>query len=397
MITMRITAEAERRVRFGHPWLYQEAIQRQSQEGSPGALVALYDRRNRFLAVGLYDPMSPIRVRILQRHRHAPIDEAWLVQRLQSAIARRAPLLQQRETTGVRLVHGENDHLPGAVVDQYDTTLVLKLYTAAWLAHVPMWIAALTRARPMSRLILRLSRAVQDQAAALGAPADGTCLVGRRPTAPILFSECGLRFEVDPIAGQKTGFFLDQRENRRRVGQLAAGRTVLDAFAYTGGFSVYAAHGGAREILSIDASRPALEAAQRNMARNRSAGLSMKHHVRVGDAFEVLEQLRVQHRVFDLVVLDPPSFAQRAEETARALSAYRRLTRAGLAVLRVGGLFMISSCSSRVPAEEFFALVHHSARQAGRRLNDIERTSHPLDHPIGFPEGAYLKALFARA
>lgn len=394
---MRITAEAERRVRFGHPWLYQEAIQRQSQEGPPGALAALYDRRNRFLAIGLYDPLSPIRVRILQRHRRAPIDESWLAQRVCQAVARRAPLLEQRDTTGARLVHGENDHLPGAVVDQYDTTLVLKLYTAAWLAHVPMWAAALVRARPMNRLVLRLSRAVQDHAAALSAPADGTVLVGRRPTAPIIFSEHGLRFEVDPIAGQKTGFFLDQRENRRRVGQLAAGRTVLDAFAYTGGFSVHAAHGGARDILSIDASRPALEASQRNMARNRLAGRPVKHQVRVGDAFEVLEQLRVQRRLFDLVVLDPPSFAQRAEETARALSAYRRLTRAGLAVLRAGGVLAISSCSSRVSAEEFFALVHRSARQAGRRLSELERTGHPLDHPVGFPEGAYLKALFAVA
>lgn len=391
---MRVTADAERQLRLGHPWLYAQAIRRQSDEGPPGQLAAIYDRRNRFLAVGLYDPTSPIRVRLLQRYRQALIDEVWLAQRLRAAIAHRATLLARRDVTGLRLVHGENDGLPGAVVDRYDTTLVLKLYTAGWLSHLPMWVTALQRVYPHSRLVLRLGRMVQPHARQLKTPVDGTILHGHRPSTPTLFSEYGMRFEVDPILGQKTGFFLDQRENRLRVGRLAAGRSVLDAFAYTGAFSVHAACGGAREVLSIDASRPALDAAKRNMARNPSRA---KHHVLVGDAFDALEHLRRQRRMFDLVILDPPSLAQRAEETAKARAAYARLTRAGLAVLRPGGLLVFSSCSSHVKADEFVALVQRSARLLGRSLKDLERTGHPVDHPIGFPEGAYLKALFAVA
>ena len=210
----------------------------------------------------------------------------------------------------------------------------------------------------------------------------------------ILFKENGLIFESDPIHGQKTGFFLDQRDNRARVEKLSKDKSVLNVFAYTGGFSVYAARGGAREVVSVDISAPAIEAAIRNMAHNE---LTVPHETIAEDAFEVLARMGSQKRLFDLVIIDPPMFAQNEKQIATALSAYRRLTRLGLGALRQGGILVQASCSSRVDADAFFESIHQTAREAGRELTEIERSGHALDHPIGFKEGAYLKCLFATA
>ncbi len=395
-LTLRVTAAAERRVRFGHPWLYAEAIRKARHQGRPGDLAALYDRRGRFLALGLYDPGSPIRVRILQRLRQAVIDQSWFAARLREAIQLRAPLARTG-TTGYRLVHGENDGLPGLVIDRYGTTLVMKLYTAAWVPHLRAVLEALGTVWPAERLILRLARTVQAQGRGLSGLTDGLRLAGPACAGSLVFEEHGARFEVDPVHGQKTGFFLDQRDNRAQVEALAQGRSVLDAFAYTGAFSVRAARGGARQVLSVDASAPALEAAVRNMRRNRQdrAVAAAGHDTLLGDAFDVLQRLREERRRFDLVILDPPAFASTQALVPRAEAAYGRLTRLGLAVLARGGLLMASSCSSHVSAERFFAVVHDAARRSGCRLRELARTGHPVDHPVRFPEGAYLKALFA--
>jgi 23S rRNA (cytosine1962-C5)-methyltransferase len=397
-IGLRVTAEAERRIRQGHPWLYEQAIRRQSRDGQAGDLAVIYDARNRFLAIGLFDPLSPIRVRILQRHRQAVIDRAWFLQRLETAINAREPLSAAGHT-GYRLVHGENDGLPGLVLDRYDETLVLKLYTPAWVPHLDPVLDALSDAWPSARVVLRLSRAIQDAGALPGRLEDGMILRGRPLKGPVLFKEHGLIFEADPVHGQKTGFFLDQRDNRALVATLTRGAAVLDGFAYTGAFSVYAARGGAREVLSVDASRPALEVVRRNMAHNRAdpAVRAARHDTLEGDAFEVLERLRRAARSFDVVILDPPAFATRQAEVPAALRAYARLTRMGLAVLTGGGTLVISSCSGQVSEEAFAKTVYHAAGRSGRTLRELARTSHPLDHPVRFPEGAYLKCLAVQA
>jgi 23S rRNA (cytosine1962-C5)-methyltransferase len=397
-IGLRVTPEAERRVRQGHPWLYETAIRRQSEAGKPGDLAVIYDRRDRFLAVGLYDPGSLIRVRILQRHRPSPIDRGWFEARLAEAVRLREPL-RASSTTGYRLVHGENDGLPGLVVDRYDETLVVKLYSAAWAAHLRELLPALAAVWPAARLVLRLSRAVQHHPPALHDLEDGVVLAGPPLRGPVVFSENGLHFEADPVHGQKTGFFLDQRENRAKAGALTKGASVLDAFAYTGGFSVYAAYGGAREVTSVDVSRPVLEAAKRNMARNRDhpAVRAAAHRLILGDAFDRLAELARANERFDVVILDPPAFAGSRAEVPQALSAYARLTRLGLGVLRPGGTLMLSSCSGQVSEKEFFAAIHYAASQVKRPLKELARTGHPLDHPVRFAEGAYLKCLFARA
>jgi 23S rRNA (cytosine1962-C5)-methyltransferase len=395
---VHVTPEAERALRRGHPWLFGQAIRRQSHEGLAGDLAVVFDRKRDFLAVGLYDPHSMIRVRVLHHGKPAKIDRDWFQAKLAEAAQVRASLLGGT-TTGYRVVHGENDGLPGLVIDRYEQTLVLKLYTPAWLPHLCDVLSVLTDVIPAERLILRLGRAMREQPQELYGLRDGMLLCGLDLDGPVLFRENGLCFEVDPVRGQKTGFFLDQRDNRARVEKLSGGKEVLNVFAYTGGFSVYAARGGARRVVSVDISAAALGAAARNFAHNAHIPTvaAAAHEMVTEDAFEALARLGETGRRFDLVIIDPPAFAQRQEQVAQALSAYERLTRLGLGVLRPGGALVQASCSNKVDAEVFYGAVHRAATRVGRSLREIERTGHPLDHPVTFKEGAYLKCLFSTA
>ena len=415
-LALRVTPAAERALRDGHPWLFAQSITEQNRakqkSSRPGDLAVVFDRKNRFLAVGLYDPTSPIRVRILQHGDPAQIDADFFRQRLAQATDRRAALAAN--TTGYRLVHGPNDGLPGLVVDRYADTLVLKLYAISWLPHLPALLSALGDVVPaghQSRLVLRLSRALQNQEPLLYGLHDGQILHGPPLDGSlkehVVFEENGLRFAADPVRGQKTGFFLDQRDNRARVEALVRelvvqkkdAQRVLNVFAYSAGFSLYAARGGAAEVTSLDISQHALTEAAHNFALNAEvANIARAQHTPLaGDAFAELARLGESGARFDLVVVDPPAFAKRADEVAGALAAYARLTKLALGVLRPGGVLVSASCSSRVESDAFFAAVHRAAREAGRPLEEIERTGHALDHPIGFAEGAYLKCLFARA
>ncbi len=397
-IALHVTAPAERALRQGHPWVFDQSITEQSHEGAPGDLAVIFDNKRRFLAVGLYDPTSTIRVRVLQSRQPATINTEWFRNKL-SAAAQIRESLEATDTTGYRLVHGENDGFPGLVIDRYDETLVLKLYTPAWIPHLKEFCDALAQISPAEHLILRLNRILQKQTEFLHGLSDGMTLSLQTPPSLILFKENGLTFESDPILGQKTGFFLDQRDNRAKVEELSKDKSVLNVFAYTGGFSVYAARGGAREVVSVDISSHAMEAAVRNMGHNQHfpAVAAASYETIAEDAFDVLTRMETQKRQFDMVIIDPPMFAQNEKQISSALAAYRKLTRLGLGVLRKGGTLVQASCSSRVDADSFFDSIHQSAREAGRRLTEIERTGHALDHPINFEEGAYLKCLFATA
>jgi 23S rRNA (cytosine1962-C5)-methyltransferase len=397
-IALRVAAPAERALRQGHPWVFDQSIIDQSHSGVPGDLAVIFDSKRSFMAIGLYDPTSPIRVRILQQGKPAAIDQNWFQEKIKAAASLREPL-KKRDTDGYRLVHGENDGLPGLVIDRYAETLVIKLYTAAWVPHLKDVCAALEQVQPFERLILRLSRSLNKQSKYLHGLTDGMTLAGQTPERLILFKENGLTFECDPVNGQKTGFFLDQRENRARVKALSKGKSVLNVFSYTGGFSLYAADGGANEVVSVDFSVPATEATLRNIAHNQDHPYvkAARFETIAKDAFEVLAQMKEEKRRFDVVILDPPMFAQNQAQIETALSAYARLTKLGLGVLKPGGVLVQASCSSRVDADRFFDTVHRSAKEAGRPLREIERTAHALDHPITFKEGVYLKCLFAAA
>jgi 23S rRNA (cytosine1962-C5)-methyltransferase len=397
-IALHVNREAERAIRSGHPWLFDNSIERQSHAGKPGDLAVVFDQKRRFLAIGLYDPTSPLRLRVLQQGVSAAIDQAWFLTQLTITAQRRASLLAGR-TTGYRLVHGENDGLPGLVVDRYDQTLVIKLYTAAWLPHLPDLLTGLATVQPAERIVLRMSRALQKAPEYLYGLTDGMILTGPPLRGPVVFLENGLRFEADPIHGQKTGFFLDQRDNRARVEGLATGKRVLNVFAYNGGFSLYAARGGATQVASLDISRPALQAAERNFALNQNIPTvaAATHQLLVGDAFPLLAEMASNRRTFDLVIIDPPAFAKQQSEVERALAAYAQLTRLGLGVLQAGGTLVLASCSSRVSTDAFFTTVTQAAAQVRRPLQIFAQTTHALDHPVGFPEGAYLKCLYATA
>ena len=285
------------------------------------------------------------------------------------------------------------------MIDRYAQMRVVKLYTPAWIPYLAEICSGLDEVSPGDRIVIRFSRSVLKQPEFLAGLSDGQSLSGPPTSEPVLFQENGLVFEADPVLGQKTGFFLDQRDNRARVERLASGGSVLNVFAYTGGFSVYAARGEAREVVSVDLSAPALQGAVRNFSHNRTipAVAAAVHETVAQDAFAVLERLAADPRRFDLVILDPPMFAQNQAQITAALSAYQRLTRLGLGVLRPGGVLVQASCSSRVEPAVFFNAIHQAAQDSKRRLTEIERTGHALDHPIGFAEGAYLKCLFARA
>lgn len=396
-ISVRVKSAAERALRQGHPWVFDEAILRQSHLGNAGDLAVIYDReKNSFLAVGLYDPLSPIRIKVLQALQPMRIDRAFFAAKLREAQAKREPLINEG-STGYRLVYGESDGFPALILDRYGDTLVMKLYTTAWLPHLQALIEALEEAIVFDNLVLRLSRALQSDrlnVAKLYGLEDGQRLMGAGADEPVQFVENGLLFEADVRVGHKTGFFFDQRDNRRKARELAQGRRVLDVFSYTGGFSVYALAGGARTITALDASEPALETLKRNVERNGFNGEQID--VMAGDAFANLTQLIQARRKFNMVIIDPPAFANSRASMRNAVMAYRRLVEMALRLLANDGVLLMASCSSRIPAEMFFQLVERSAMVAGFKLEIIEKTGHALDHPVGFPEAAYLKALFAR-
>ncbi len=393
---VRITKDALRHVRGGHPWIFDESIESVSHAPATGDLVVVFDDRRRFAAIGLWDATSPMRIKVLHAGAPETIDAGFFARSLGAALARRGALLQQADSTGYRLVHGENDALPGLIVDVYDRTVVVKLYTAAWWPHLRVVLTELLNLVDADRVVLRLSRLVAAEMD--GTLGDGDVLVGDAPPAAVAFRENGLLFTADVVRGQKTGHFLDQRDNRRRVGELAAGAEVLDVFCHTGGFSLHAAAGGATSVLSTDRSEPALSAAERHVAMNR-ADLSVstcRHRTQRGDAFEVLADLGNRGRRFDLVVIDPPSFAARQRDVEGALRAYRKLAELGVAVLAPGGTLVQASCSSRVSTDRFAATVVGAARAGGVEFSAVEVTGHAVDHPVGFPEGAYLKAVIAQ-
>jgi 23S rRNA (cytosine1962-C5)-methyltransferase len=394
-LRLRVTAAAETQLRSGHPWVYGDSIREQNRDGALGELAVIFDRKDKFLAVGLFDPESPIRVRILHAGKPQTIDAPWWAARLAQAVERRRNLFDP-QTNGYRLINGESDGWPGLVLDRYDQTLVLKLYTAAWLPRFSE-VSDLIRAQlKPERLALRLSRNIQTAARKAISAEDGKIIYGDRLEACPTFLETGIRFEADVCHGQKTGFFLDQRENRRIVESLAKGRRVLNAFSFSGGFSLYAARGSASSVTDLDISAHALASAERNFALNQSdVAIARCQHERIqADTFDWLAAN--EQRQFDLIVLDPPSFAKREAERTRAIGAYEKLAGLGIQHLAKEGILVACSCSAHVTAEEFFDAVRRSAKKSGRKFEELQTTGHAPDHHASFKEAEYLKGIYLR-
>jgi 23S rRNA (cytosine1962-C5)-methyltransferase len=402
-----LAKDLRQRIQEGHPWLYDRALARLPPDLVPGALVRIA-HAGQPLAVGFADPGSPIAVRVLGLDPDDPLDHAWASARAEQAARCRLADPRLAALDALRVVHGESDAMPGLVIDVYRDTGVVVFDGAAaaafWLPRMDaVWHGIAAAGLSLARLWARPVRArPSDDAADAPEAADaagdrraGRLLRGDEPPAQILIDEFGARFEVDVRAGQKTGFFLDQRHNRQLVRELAAGAEVLNLFAYTGGFSVHAALGGARRVTSVDIARPAIEAARRNFGHS---GLRAEDHVfAVEDAFEFLARAGARGERFDVVIVDPPSFAPSERARPRALRAYGKLDRLALDVVAPGGWLVSASCSSHVTGADMTAVLATAAAGAGRRVRVVDVRGADRDHPMlpAFPEGSYLQALFA--
>ncbi|BCX47681.1 23S rRNA (cytosine(2499)-C(5))-methyltransferase [Haloferula helveola] len=382
---MQLLPRAETAVRKGHPWVFAESVKSQNREGSAGELVVMYDRRDRFLAVGLYDPDSPIRVRVVHAGSPAVIDRDWWLGRARDAATRREEVFNAK-TNGARCINGESEGFPGLVADRYADTLVVKLYSAVWLERWAEIESVLREVFGPRYLVLRVSRNLADATAEHGLVPG---FQGDQGDEVVVFSENGIRFEAAVVHGQKTGFFLDQRDNRARVEQLAEGREVLNLFSFSGGFSLYAARGGATRVVDVDISAHALESARRNFALNPDLDPTIHEGIQA-DVFEWVGQSGAS---YDLVISDPPSLAKRERDREKAIVAYRRLNGVALARVRQGGILVAASCSAHVSADEFFGAVRSEAKRSGRRCEELWTSRHADDHPASFPEAEYLKAI----
>lgn len=392
-VSVHLTRAATRQVKHGEMHIFADAVRRVRGAAAPGDVAVLYDPKDRPFALGLYDPNAPIRVRVLSPTLGVQIDAAWLRTRVHDALHKRDAHFNPTHTSGFRLIHGPGDGLPGLVVDRYAQTAVIKCYAHAWLPWLPTLCDALQEEGALQTGILRLSRNLQKQRPEPWH--EGQRLWGDEASIATEFLEGGIRFEVDVRKGQKTGFFLDQRENRARVQTLCEGKNVLNVFCYTGGFSLYAAKGGARSVTSIDASRQAMRALQRNVALNPSLAQTTRFIDRCGDAFQEMQALVHAGETMDVTIVDPPSFAKKNSELEAAQKAYRRLAHAAAQCTVQGGTIVFASCSSRITEAMLEAALHAGVRRAGRRARITHRAGHPVDHPIARAQDQYLKCLYA--
>lgn len=392
-LAVKVKLVAEKAIRQGHPWVFESSISKVNKPGKSGDLAILFDRKdNKFLAVGLWDEEGPIRIRILQVKQQAKIDEQWFQRKITDAYELRKPLLET-DTNSYRLIHGENDGFSGLIADVYEAVLVLKLYSTVWLPYLEHILHALKAVSKVKTIVLRLNRQLEQNPSVSKYVQNGQIILGTLHQEEIIFREHGLKFKANVIKGHKTGFFLDHRANRLKVRTLSEGKTVLDVFAYAGGFSVHALAGGAKKVISLDISKQALEMARQNVRLNFD---NAPHETIAIDAFKGLELLREKGRKFDLIIIDPPSFAKQQNEVPLAIKNYRKLIELAIPLIRNNGVLLAASCSSRVSREDFFGIVEEALEKANIFYKCIEKTYHDIDHPISFPEGAYLKSGYYR-
>ena len=354
-------------------------------------------KKNRFLGLGLIDPFSIIRIKMLFAVKKETFDQAWILQKFKEAFEIRKPLLET-DTNSYRWIYGENDGLPGLIVDVYNDVVVLKLYSTIWLPYME-WITSSINevlqqeCKTYSALVLRLSRSVQKETKQLKGLHEGQILAGSLTSNTVTFIEHGIKFSANVIEGHKTGYFLDHRLNRKRVGELANNKSVIDIFSYAGGFSVHALCGGAKEVVSVDISKQALLLAKENAKLN---GEFQQHRCIDGDAFKIMSELIRADKTFDLVVVDPPSFAKRASEIELAKKSYRRLTKLAIKLAARQGILVLASCSSRISAADFHEIISDCLNNQPRNFEILEEKHHDIDHPVTFDEGRYLKCFYIK-
>lgn len=385
VLTLR--RDLARQIRQGHPWLYRDALDLAPARALPtGAVVDVAGKDGKWLARGLYDAASPLAVRLYSDDKR-PLDAGFLRERLRRAHELRERFIDRATTDGYRWCNGEGDLLPGVVIDRYAHVAVLRLdgdAVAALRPAIVEAVAALATELGITALIERSRKAAHAHlwGAELG-------------NGEITIREHGVGFVVDVLHGQKTGLFLDQRESRALVRTIARGARVANLFSYTGGFSLYAAAGGATRVDSVDVAAPAIAAARQNFAHN---GWSPDAHgFYAEDVFDWLTTHK--HERYDVMIVDPPSFAPSEKVKDAAIAAYRDVFARSLQLVEPRGLFCPSSCSSHITTEDFLDAVQGAAQQARRRLQLVELRGQPADHPtpLPFTEGRYLKFAVLRS
>ncbi|MGE0682195.1 MAG: class I SAM-dependent rRNA methyltransferase [Candidatus Binatia bacterium] len=388
MITIRLKSGREGPVRAGHPWIFSGAIDAIQGQDSAGTLARVMTAEGRVLGIGYHNPRCSIAVRMLTREDR-PIDASFIGQRLEFAFALRRALLPP-DTTGYRLVNGEGDFLPGFVVDVYGQFIVCQCLTAGAEALKPLLIAGLVSLLSPQGIYEKSEGTVRQEE---GLPNATGLLWGVEPPPFMEIQENTCQFLVDPRGGQKTGFFLDQRDNRTLVRDLAQGKHVLNGFAYTGGFGVFAAKGGARHVVSVESSDAALHLARRNWDIN---------HIAEGQGTfvqaDMFTYLRETRQAFDLIILDPPPFARRRQDVPAGLKGYKEINLQAFRLLAPGGQLLTFSCSQHILTQDFLQTTLFAAADARRQVQLLKHLGPAVDHPLNLVhvEGAYLKGLWLR-
>ena len=394
MVQVRLKPGREKPVRLHHPWIFSGAIQQVDDKAADGDVIDVVSAAGDWVARGYLNRRSQIRVRLLSWDAGTQIDREFWKRRLERAILARSALAADPATTAYRLVHAESDQLPGLIVDRYGDWLVTQWLTLGIERHratILQLLAELVRPRGIYE---RSDASVRRQE---GLELRSGLLAGEMPPSPLDIQEHGALFAVDIMAGQKTGFYLDQRRNRHRLASHCAGLEVLNAFAYTGAFAVYALRAGARHVTNVDSSFQALELAEHNLALNGFDADVQSEQI-AGDVFDFLRDSRDTDRRFDLVILDPPKFAQAKRHVQAATRGYKDINLLAMQLLRPGGILATFSCSGLVSSDLFQKVVFGASLDAGREVQIMEQLGQPSDHPVllSFPEGAYLKGLLCR-
>ena len=377
----------------GHLWIFSGALQQPPHWIEPGGLVDVKSATGQFVARGYYNPHTDIAIRILTHDIDEAIDADFLRRRIRSAVELRQ-VFDPAQTNVYRLVHSEGDGLPGLIVDRFAEILVAQIHTAGMERMRPLLIDALMTETGASGLLFRNDSSARRRE---GLEVEEPQLAAGEVPMQVMVRENGVQFFVDPWHGQKTGFFIDQREKREALRKYAPGKRVLNCFSYTGGFSVYAALTSQQTfVTSVDISESAIEVARQHFTLN---GLnSDKHRFLVANVFDYLEQAQRDGEQFDIVVLDPPAFAKMQSARTSALKAYRRLNTLGMQVLRPGGILLTCSCSGVVGMDDLLGVLSQASQRLHRPVQLLETYTHGVDHPLNLamPETAYLKAIFCR-
>ena len=382
-------------VRQGHPWIFSGAISQLPSRAADGDLVNVYNADGGWLAQGYLNRASQIQVRVLTWEEEERVDQAFWQRRIKAALAGRAALAASGETTVYRLIHGESDYLPGLIVDRYGDYLVMQVGTLGIERHKRLLATLLQQATGCAGIIERSDLSARRQEGL--APAEGL-LLGKMPPETLTVRENGLNFVVDLLEGQKGGFYADQRYNRQLVTRNCAGKRVLNAFSYTGAFMVYALAAGASHVTNIDSSVEALTLGETNLRANGFDPDRQSESI-AGDVFQVLRDWRDDGiEPFDLIILDPPKFAQSNAHLDRALRGYKDINLLAMGLLKPGGMLATFSCSGLVSLDLFQKVVFGAAVDADRKLQIQAWLHQAEDHPVAltFPEGEYLKGLLCR-